>query len=453
MPNSTIAAVSTPVGEGGIGIVRISGDEAFLVADTVFKSKSGKTISEIAGYSALFGKVYDGEEFIDTAIAIKFCAPKSYTGENTVELSVHGGSFVLNKLLRAVLKAGATPAGAGEFTKRAFLNGKLDLTEAESVMAIISAENDAQLRMANAALSGKVSQKIKEIEEILLSTAASVAVYSDYPEEYLPELEGQEFFNNLNHAVELLDTMLNEYDIGVKIKNGIKTAILGKPNVGKSTLMNLISGAEKSIVTSVAGTTRDVLEETVNIKGTMLLLYDTAGIHETNDEVEKIGVMRSIKKIEECDIFLCVFDTSVPICDDDIKLIEKLQGKTCIAVLNKSDIKTFDYTPYIKDMPFVLISAKDGIGKNELLAKIEELAKTGGFKADSGVLLNQRQYNSAHKARNAVNDAINARTMGLTTDAVGICIDEALTELYALTGKRVTNEVADEVFRNFCVGK
>lgn len=453
MPNSTIAAVSTPMGEGGIGTVRISGDCAFLIADKVFKSKSGKTVSEISGYSALFGKVYSGEEFIDTAVALKFCAPKSYTGENTVELSIHGGSFVLNKLLRAVLKAGAVPASAGEFTKRAFLNGKLDLTEAESVMAIISAENDAQLRMANAALSGKVSKKIKEIEEILLSTAASVAVYSDYPEEYLPELSGEEFFNNLNKAITLLDTMLKNYDIGKKIKNGIKTAILGKPNVGKSTLMNLISGEEKAIVTSVAGTTRDVLEETVNIGNTTLLLYDTAGIHETSDEVEKIGVMRSVEKIEECDIFLLVFDTSSPISDDDIKLIEKLKGKTCVAVLNKSDILAYDYIPYIKDMPHVLISAKQQKGLNCLLEKIEELVKTKDFKTDSGVLLNQRQYSSAYKARKAVCDAIETRNFGLTTDAVGVCIDEALTELYALTGKRVTNEVADEVFRNFCVGK
>ncbi len=453
MPNFTIAAISTPVGEGGIGTVRISGDSAFSIADKVFKSKNGKTVSEIGGYSALFGKVYDGDDFIDTAIALKFCAPKSYTGENTVELSVHGGSFVLNKLLRAVLKAGATPADAGEFTKRAFLNGKLDLTEAESVMAIISAENDAQLRMANAALGGKVSKKIKEIEEILLSTAASVAVYSDYPEEYLPELQGEEFFNNLNKAVALLDTMLNEYDIGRKIKNGIKTAILGKPNVGKSTLMNLISGEEKAIVTSVAGTTRDVLEETVNIGNTLLLLYDTAGIHETDDEVEKIGVMRSIKKMEECDIFLLVFDTSSPISEDDIKLIEKIQGKACVAVLNKSDIKAYDYAPYIKGMPCVEISAKEQKGLNCLLEKIEELAKTKGFRADGGVLLNSRQYNSAFKAKKAVCDAIEARNFGLTTDAVGVCIDEALTELYSLTGKRVTNEVADEVFRNFCVGK
>ncbi len=450
---STIAAVSTACGDGGIGIVRISGDCAFLIADKVFKSKSGKTVAEISGYSALFGMVFDGEETIDTAVALKFCAPKSYTGENTVELSVHGGSFVLNKLLRAVLKAGAVPAAAGEFTKRAFLNGKLDLTEAESVMAIISAENDAQLRMANAALSGKISQKIKEIEEILLSTAASVAVYSDYPEEYLPELSGEEFFNNLNKAVALLDTMLADYDIGKKIKSGIKTAILGKPNVGKSTLMNLISGEEKAIVTSVAGTTRDVLEETVNIGNTLLLLYDTAGIHETDDEVEKIGVMRSIKKLDECDIFLCVFDTSLPISQDDIKLIEKLQGKTAIAVLNKSDIKAYDYTPYIKGMPCVEISAKESVGLSSLLEKIEELVKTNNFSAESGVLLNSRQYDSAYKARKAVCDAISAREFGLTTDAVGVCIDEALTELYALTGKRVTNEVADEVFRNFCVGK
>lgn len=453
MQNGTVAAISTPSGEGAIGVVRISGPEAFVIADRIFKSASGKTVASISGYTALFGTVYDGEERIDNAVLLKFCSPKSYTGEDVVEISVHGGSFVVQRVLRIALDNGADLAGAGEFTKRAFLNGKLDLVEAESVMALIKANNDQQLRMANSAISGKASKQIKEVEDLLIALASSIAVFSDYPEEYLPELNSSKFIDTLQTALVKLDTMLDNYDTGRLIRQGIATAIVGKPNVGKSTLMNLLSGDNRSIVTSVAGTTRDVIEDTVKIGNTVLRIADTAGIHETRDEVENIGVQLSKERVENSDIILAVFDTSSPFDEDDKQLLECIKGKNVLAILNKSDKKTYDYKQYLGSIDFVEISAKNDVGTELLSKKIEILAGTRHFDANSAVLFSERQRNSALRAKTAVASAIEALKTGFTTDAVGICVDDALYALYELTGKRVTNEVADEVFRNFCVGK
>lgn len=453
MQNDTVAAISTPIGEGAVGVVRISGESAFDIAEKMFKSASGKRVADIKGYTALYGSVYDGENRIDNAVLLKFCAPKSYTGENVIEISVHGGSYVVNRVLRSALENGAQPAGAGEFTKRAFLNGKLDLIEAESVMALIKAQNDQQLRMANSAISGKISVEIKEIEAILTRLASSIAVYSDYPEEYLPELDSAEFINTLTTAKEKLDRLIDNYETGRRIREGITTAIVGKPNVGKSTLMNMLLREKRSIVTSVAGTTRDVIEDTAKIGNTLLRLADTAGIHSTSDEVENIGVQLSKERIENSDIILAVFDTSSPFDEDDERLLEYIKGKNVIAVLNKDDLKAYDFKNHLDGICCVAVSAKNETGTEELSEKIEQLASTSQFDANSAVLLSLRQLSSAKTARDAVALAIETINTGFTTDAVGICVDDALYALYMLTGKRVTNEVADEVFRNFCVGK
>ncbi len=453
MQNDTVAAISTPIGEGAVGVVRISGESAFDIAEKMFKSASGKRVADIKGYTALYGSVYDGKNRIDNAVLLKFCAPKSYTGENVIEISVHGGSYVVNRVLRSALENGAQPAGAGEFTKRAFLNGKLDLIEAESVMALIKAQNDQQLRMANSAISGKISVEIKEIEAILTRLASSIAVYSDYPEEYLPELDSAEFINTLTTAKEKLDRLIDNYETGRRIREGITTAIVGKPNVGKSTLMNMLLREKRSIVTSVAGTTRDVIEDTAKIGNTLLRLADTAGIHSTSDEVENIGVQLSKERIENSDIILAVFDTSSPFDEDDERLLEYIKGKNVIAVLNKDDLKAYDFKNHLDGICCVAVSAKNETGTEELSEKIEQLAGTSQFDANSAVLLSLRQLSSAKTARDAVALAIETINTGFTTDAVGICVDDALYALYMLTGKRVTNEVADEVFRNFCVGK
>lgn len=450
---STIAAIATPLGEGAVGIIRISGNDAFTVVDRIFKSTSGKRISEIKGYTALFGTVYDGEERIDDAVVLKFCSPKSYTGEDVAEIQVHGGRIIIRQVLRCVLKHGATLAEPGEFTKRAFLNGKMDLTKAESIMNLISAKSKSEVRMANASYIGKVSEKINALEQMLLDAASDIAVYSDYPEEYLPELGSEVFKSKLKAVKESLDKMISDYDTGSLLREGISTAIVGKPNVGKSTLMNLLSGADRSIVTDIAGTTRDVIEDTVTVGDITLRLADTAGIHETQDKVESVGVTLAKERLESADLILAVFDTSEKADQNDILLANEIKNRTAIAVLNKTDKKIADYTPLLKGVPTVEISAKNGQGTDRLAQLITKTVIDAEFDPDSAVLMNERQRDAAYKAKMAIEEAYNALLSGITIDAVGVCVDDALAALALITGKRVTTEVADEIFRKFCVGK
>ncbi len=453
MENKTIAAIATPLGEGSVGVIRISGEAAFFVADSVFRAFSGKKIADVSGYSALYGEVISGEEIIDTAVALKFVAPKSYTGENVVEISVHGGRYVVKRALRAVLEAGATAAGPGEFTKRAFFNGKLDLVEAEAVMGVISAQSEAQLRLGMSALSGKVSREIEGIEKSLLSVAASVAFFNDNPDEEIPELTTDNFARSLEEISLSLKKMVNDYDNGHFLREGVETVILGKPNVGKSTLMNLLSRRERSIVTEIAGTTRDIIEDTVAVGDVMLKISDTAGIHATDDVVENVGIERALRKSREAELILAVFDLSRELDADDKALLESVKGKSTIVVLNKNDIAAPIDEALFEGLERVYISAKNGTGREELEAKIAEITKVKGLSADTAVLGSERQRDLAEKAKRAVDEALEALLSGLTVDAVGVLIDDALSFLYSLTGKRVTNAVADEVFERFCVGK
>lgn len=453
MLNSTVAAIATPVGEGSIGVIRISGDKAFCVADRVFRSLSGKKISDISGYSALYGEIISNGVKIDSAVALKFTAPKSYTGENVVEISVHGGRYVVKRVLRAILDNGATAAAPGEFTKRAFLNGKLDLVEAEAVMGIISAQGAQQLKLSVSALEGKTSCEIEKIEKALLSVAASVAFFNDNPDEEIPELNNENFKNNLQKISESLGKMISDYDNGRVLREGIDTVILGKPNVGKSTLMNLLAKRERSIVTEIAGTTRDIIEDMVMVGDITLRLSDTAGIRKTDDTVESVGIERAKEKSKSAQLILAVFDLSRPLDSDDTDLIEGVKNKNTIAVLNKNDIAApFDVSVF-GDLPTVFVSAKNGTGGEELAAKIAEISGAAKLSADIAVLGNERQRDCAIKAKAAIDDALCAIASGVTVDAVGVLIDDALSHLYSLTGKRVTNAVADEVFERFCVGK
>ena len=453
MSQTTIAAIATALGEGGIGTVRISGPDAIKIADAVFISASGKKIADIKGYTALFGKIKYQKGQPSDAVALKFCAPKSYTGEDTVELSVHGGRLLMRQTLRAVLDSGAVLAAPGEFTKRAFLNGTIDLTEAESVMGLISARNESELRMASAAHIGLVSDKITSIEQILLDAAASIAVYSDYPEEYIPELGDDLFLQKLSGVKNVLDELLSTYDSGRILREGIDTAIVGKPNVGKSTLMNHLSGVARSIVTEIAGTTRDIIEDTVTVGDFTLRLADTAGIHATADTVESVGVNLALDRIKTADLVLAVFDGSCMPSDDDIRLVSLIDKKPCIAIVNKSDCKIYDYSQILKDLPTVTLSAKTGSGTKDLEEKIAEVVGVTAFDPDSAVLLNERQRAAAKTAADALSEAIDTLKSGFTIDAVGICVDDALNALATLTGKRVTTAVADEIFKKFCVGK
>lgn len=453
MQNRTIAAISTPLGEGGIGIIRISGPDAISIAEKIFRAKSGKKIGEQKGYTALFGNAVDGDENIDTAVCLIFRAPHSFTGEDTVEISVHSGRFVIKRVLRAAISAGADSAAPGEFTKRAFLNGKLDLTQAEGIMSLIAAEGEGQFRLASGAVSGKISKEIAATEEKLVSAAASIAYFADEPDEILPELNTENFGAMLLSCEQSLKDMLCSYDAGKVIREGIDTAIVGKPNVGKSTLMNLLVGSTRSIVTDVAGTTRDIIEDTVRVGEITLRLSDTAGIHKTDDIVETVGVNLAKSKIDEAELILAVFDSTAPLDNDDKRLIEQIKDKKTIVIINKSDIGGSLNAEDFGGLPTVTVSAKTGVGKAELTAAIEKLTNVCFLNPDSAVLGSERQRDCAVRALSAVTAARDALIMGETIDAVGVCVDDALAALFELTGKRATNVVTDEVFKKFCVGK
>ena len=455
MKNPPIAAISTAQGQGGIGVIRISGEEAVTVADRVFVCASGKRLADLKGYNAAFGYVEKNGEKIDEAIALVFLAPHSYTGENVVEISCHGGLFITKEVLRTVIEAGAKPAQAGEFTKRAFLNGKIDLAEAESVMDIIGAKNTAAARAALVNKEGILSKKINGIKEELIDKAAHLAAWADYPEEDIPEISYNQLMEAVEHGLNELNSLLDGYDAGQVIKEGIDTVIAGKPNVGKSTLMNLLTGTQKSIVTEIPGTTRDIIEETVTLGNVVLRLSDTAGIRNTDNKVEKIGVEKAIQRLKTCGLVLAVFDSSMPLEKEDYKLIEDIKNVPSVAVINKSDLEKKIDSDYIEKNTenVVYISAGNASGLQELESVIEKITGTNSFDPSQGVLSNERQRNSAFLAKKALEEAKNALEIGMTFDAVTISIEEAISELLELTGKKVSDEIVDKVFHNFCVGK
>ncbi len=453
--SETIAAISTPIGQGGIGPVRISGDDARKIGDRIFRAANGRTLAEMEGYTAAFGRVFDPQtgDDVDEAVALVFSAPKSYTGEDVVELSVHGGEYVTRACLKAAVDAGARPAGAGEFTLRSFRNGKLDLSQAESVMSLISANGRQELGRALAAKDGRVSREIEEITALLLQVESFMAVWSDYPDEDLPETDIGRITAILREVRDRLSTLIKNYDTGKLLQNGVATAIIGAPNVGKSTLMNLLSGSELSIVTSVAGTTRDVVEESVRVGGVLLRLADTAGVRSTDDTVEAIGVSRALERADTAQLILAVFDASRPLGDDDRKILSLLKGRPAIAVINKQDLANEPDTAPFEGIKTVFISAKNGSGIDALAEAIAETTGQNSLSADAAVLQSERQRSCAVRAFDNMNEALSALDMGFSLDAVNICADDALAALLELTGQRVTDAVVDEVFSHFCVGK
>lgn len=453
MAERTIAAIATPLGEGSIGVVRISGKEATQVADRVFVSASGKKIASLSGYQALFGEVCKGDKRIDEAVALKFASPKSYTGEDVVELSVHGGTLMVKEVLRAVLDAGAVLAQPGEFTKRAFLNGKMDLVKAESVMSLISASTDSELRIARSVHAGGVAKQLDFVESKLVSAAASIAAYCDYPEEDLGDLNEKVFTEELTRVKEALNKMLNEYDVGRVLREGIETVIVGRPNVGKSTLMNLLTGVQRSIVTDIAGTTRDVIEDTVMLGEIPLRLADTAGIRESRDTVESVGVDLAKQRLKDSQLVFAVFDASKETEDEDRKLLLECKDKCFIVVLNKCDKGHKFDEDFAKGMESVRLSAKTGDGLDALRSAVARVTKAESLSPDSAVLISERQRDLARRAFIAVGDALDAMNGGVTADAVGVLVDDAIAALYELTGKRVSDSVTDEIFKKFCVGK
>lgn len=453
--SDTIAAVATPLSAGGIGVIRISGESAIEIADKVVRTTSGKSLASLKGYTAAHGKVYLEDEAIDECVALVFRAPKSYTGENTVEISCHGGVLVTKQVLRAVLQSGARPAEAGEFTKRAFLNGKLDLSEAEAVMSLISAQGQQGMKAAFSTLDGALSRKIDSLCSILLSASANMAAWVDYPDDEIPELSNDSLKNSIVTVKNGLTSLLSKFDAGKAITDGVETAIIGKPNVGKSALMNMLSGFSRSIVTDIAGTTRDIVEETVRVGNVVLRLADTAGIRESDDLVESIGVDMAKTRIERATLILAVFDGSASLDQSDKEILDLCKDRDVIGIVNKSDLPSKADIDYLKATlsKVVFISAKEGEGEEELTKAIEEALGTDKIDTSQAMITTERQRVCTEKALSCLEEALDALNIGMTMDAINVCIESAVEALLELTGKKARETVVDEVFSQFCVGK
>ena len=452
----TIAALATPAGQGGIAVVRISGEQAAEVASAVFApANTQKSLHTAKGYTAMFGYFIKDGKRCDEVVALTFRAPHSYTGEDVVELSCHGGNAVSASLLRAVYNAGAQPAAAGEFTKRALLNGRISLTQAEAVMDIINASGADGARAAAAAMQGALYQKIHAVQENLLTLAGHIAAYTDYPEEDVPALEMHELLHNLQQSSAVLQQLIENYDTGAVLRRGVQTAIVGSPNVGKSTLLNLLSGFERAIVTPIAGTTRDVVEQEVSLGGVRLLLADTAGLRETQDVVEAEGIRRSQAQMETSGLILAVFDASCEITAADMELAQQCAQRRAIAIVNKTDLpRKFaqeQIAPYFSAV--ISGSATRAEFSAQIAAAVQKVLGLTAFDADAAMLANERQLAAAKQAAAALAAAEKAVTIGITLDAVGVCIDDAHKALVALTGEDATEDVINEVFSKFCVGK
>ena len=452
---STIAAVSTPNAVGGIAVIRISGDKAIDIASKVFTPAGGRSVHDMEGYTCAYGIAHDNGERIDDCILTVFRAPHSYTGEDTAEISCHGGLYVSKRILRAILRNGAENAEGGEFTKRAYLNGKLDLTQAEAVMDIISAKGETELKMAEALREGAAFRKARKCSDKLMKILGDLAAWADYPEEDIPEVEPQALMSELSEVREELSTLVENYDSGRILREGIATAIIGRPNVGKSTLFNCLSGCERSIVTDIAGTTRDIVEESVRLGDLTLRLSDTAGIHDTDDVIEGIGVDMAEKMIDSSELVIAVFDGSCPLTADDLKLIDKTKNKKCIAVVNKNDVsQQLDVKELSKFfIHIVYLSAKESTGVDVLEKEINELFSINEHTFDNVSAANERQKKCIDSALASIDEAMSALQCGEMLDAVNVIIDEAEQSILSLTGEKITDAVVDEVFSRFCVGK
>ncbi len=452
---STVCAIATPAAVGGISVIRISGERAAEIAARVFRPVSGKSAAELEGYRAAYGRIYDGEERIDDGVLLMFRAPHSYTGEDCAEISCHGGLYVTKRVLSACIKAGAEPAGAGEFTKRALLNGKMSLTQAEAVADIISAQGGQQLNCSNTQHEGALFRRAERIADDIMEMSSQISAWIDYPDDDTPVVTTQWLNDKLVLVKNEFTSLLDSYDTGRMIREGISCAIVGKPNVGKSTLMNLLSGHQRSIVSDIAGTTRDIVEETVNVGGVVLRIADCAGIRDTDDEIERIGVEIMLKRLSSADLVLAVFDGSRPIEDDDISLLAELDGKEVICLVNKSDLQQQLATVELQRRfgKVIYISAKDESSVDTLAAEITSRLHLDRLDANAGFIANERQRSCIMRAAEAVDEALTAVQLGITPDAVGVMLEQALDAVYELSGKKASDEVIAEVFKRFCVGK
>lgn len=454
---STIAAISTAPGNAGIGIIRLSGDDCFKILQKIFKPKNK---GEIKGYTIKYGNIVKSEndEIIDEVLVSYFVAPKSYTKENMCEINSHGGIVVENQILEECLKNGAVLAEPGEFTKRAFMNGRIDLSQAEAVIDIINSKTEKEMMVAQRHLEGSLSKKIKDIQGEILNLMADIEASIDYPEYDIEETTNKKINDTLNSVEEKLLKLKNSFENGKILKEGIKTAIIGKPNVGKSSLLNLILGENRAIVSDIEGTTRDTIEEYINIKGIPLKIVDTAGIRRTNDEVEKIGVERSINNISDAELIIALFDDSRTFDDQDQKILDLIEGKKTIILINKIDlgknlIKENEKLKKFKNN-IIEFSTINETGLDKLYNKIEELFKLNELDCENTeIITNNRHKQQILYALEDVAKGRESLETHMPVDITAICLKDILERLAEITGENVSEDIINEIFKKFCLGK
>lgn len=458
MKTDTIAAIATAMSNSGIGIVRISGDEALDVADRIFRPKKGsRKVSDMETHTIHYGYVTDGDEVIDEVMLLIMKAPRSYTCEDTIEIDCHGGVLVMKKILETVLKYGARPAEPGEFTKRAFLNGRIDLSQAESVIDVINAQNELALKSSVSQLQGAVLEKIKAIRAVVLHELAFIESALDDPEHVSLEGYPEQLHEIMSDAHSKVKKLLDSSDNGKMLKEGINTAIVGKPNAGKSSLLNILVGEERAIVTEIAGTTRDILQEQIQIGGIGLNVIDTAGIRDTEDIVEKIGVNKSREYIEKADLIIYVVDSSTELDENDQEIIEAIQNKKAIVLLNKSDLDAKTDASVLQTQlskPILSISAKNNTGIHELETLIEEMFFSGNLSFNDEVYItNIRQKNALAEAQNSLKMVLQSIADGMPEDFFTIDMMNAYEALGTIIGESVGEDLVNEIFSKFCMGK
>ena len=453
----TIAAISTPRGEGGIGIVRISGDDSLEILGKIFKPKSNKNIEDLKNFSINYGKLYNEHgEIVDEVLVSIMKGPNTYTKEDIVEINCHGGYLITEKVLELVLRFGARHAEQGEFTRRAFVNGRIDLTQAEAVMDLIHSKTDKSISLSLDQLRGDLKSQIAHLKRLLLDVAAHVNVVLDYPEEGIDDPLPDNLVDNLKTVMDTANELILSYDKGKMIKEGVKTAIVGKPNVGKSSLLNALLREERAIVTHIAGTTRDIIEEVINIKGIPLVLVDTAGIRKTDDLVENIGVEKSFEQIDKADFILFVVDGSESLTEEDFKINERLQGKKVLGIINKNDLTQVAELSKLDSIAATInISAKENYGIKDMEDEIYDLIIRGTIEDSSKklVITNIRHKTALEKTKDAIKNIFETIDMGLPMDLIAVDLKEALDSLSEVTGEISTEDLLDHVFKNFCVGK
>lgn len=458
MKTDTIAAIATAMSNSGIGIVRISGDEALDVADRIFRPKKGsRKVSDMETHTIHYGYVTDGDEVIDEVMLLIMKAPRSYTCEDTIEIDCHGGVLVMKKILETVLKYGARPAEPGEFTKRAFLNGRIDLSQAESVIDVINAQNELALKSSVSQLQGAVLEKIKAIRAVVLHELAFIESALDDPEHVSLEGYPEQLHEIMSDAHSKVKKLLDSSDNGKMLKEGINTAIVGKPNAGKSSLLNILVGEERAIVTEIAGTTRDILQEQIQIGGIGLNVIDTAGIRDTEDIVEKIGVNKSREYIEKADLIIYVVDSSTELDENDQEIIEAIRNKKAIVLLNKSDLDAKTDASVLQtqlNKPILSISAKNNTGIHELETLIEEMFFSGKLSFNDEVYItNIRQKNALAEAQDSLKMVLQSIADGMPEDFFTIDMMNAYEALGTIIGESVGEDLVNEIFSKFCMGK